>query len=71
MENIQAERRATLEEACRRSRDKKICPSNQKIINNRLFYSKNYQVFKQLITSLHANLINLLLSKIVDWRIRI
>ena len=44
MEIVQAERKATLKEACRRLRDKSICPSKIKLMSKSLLYSKNYKV---------------------------
>ena len=44
MEIVQAEKKATLKEACRRLRDKSICPSKIKLMSKSLLYSKNYKV---------------------------
>ena len=47
IETVQAERKATLEEACKKLRYKSVCPVEKKHIHNWLYYSKNYKVRSQ------------------------
>ena len=44
IETVQAERKATLKEACRRLRDRRVCPSKIKHKSDNLLYSRNYKV---------------------------
>ena len=44
MERIQDERRTALREACKKQQQANVCPSKEKAINGRLFYSKQYKV---------------------------